>query len=65
MSDTTIQTGPFSVIHPLDDVHEEKLYHPELGRLRMTWRVRACLMVLQAYLAGMLLMLTWRVLTGL
>jgi hypothetical protein len=65
MSDTTIRNGLFPVIHPLDDVREEKLYRPELGRLHMTWGVRTSLVLLQAYLASMLLLVAWRVLTGL
>ena len=64
MSDTTIHNGLFPVIHPLDDVREEKLYRPELGRMRMTLGVRVSLMLLQGYLASMLLLLAWRVLAG-
>ena len=65
MSDTTIHNGLFPVIHPLDDVREEKLYRPELGRMRMTLGVRVSLAVLQGYLASMLLLIAWRVLAGL
>ncbi len=65
MSDTTIPTGLFDVIHPLDDVREEKLFRPELGRMRLSRRVHVSLLLLQAYLASMLLLVTWRVLTGL
>lgn len=64
MSDTTIRNALFPVIHPLDDVQEEKLYRPELGRMRMTLAVRVSLMVLQGYLASMLLLIVWRVLAG-
>ena len=64
MSDTTLRDGLFPVIHPLDDVREEKLYRPELGRMRMTLGVRFALTLLQGYLASMLLLLAWRVLTG-
>ena len=64
MSDTTIRNGLFPVIHPLDDVREEKLYRPELGRMRMTVGVRVSLVVLQGYLASMLLLIAWRVLAG-
>lgn len=64
MSDTTIHDGLFPVIHPLDDVREEKLYRPELGRMRMTLGVRVVLTVLQGYLAAMLLLIGWRLVTG-
>ena len=66
MSDTTLRNdGLFPVIHPLDDVREEKLYRPELGRMRMTLGVRVALMLLQGYLTSMLLLVAWRVMTGL
>ena len=65
MSDTTLDTALFRVIHPLDDVQEEKLYKPELGRMRMTRGVRFSLFLLQGYLASMLLLVVCRVLTGL
>jgi hypothetical protein len=64
MSDTAIRTGAFPVIHPLDDVREEKLYRPELGRMRMTWGIRLSLVLLQVYLASMLVLVGWRVLSG-
>jgi hypothetical protein len=61
MSDTTLPNGFGPVIHPLDDVPEEKLYHPALGRMPMSRTVRAMLWLLQTYLAGMMLLLLWRV----
>jgi len=64
MSETTLRDGLFPVIHPLDDVREEKLYRPELGRMRITRGMRVVLTLLQGYLASMLLLLAWRVLTG-
>lgn len=64
MSDTTFSRVLLPVIHPLDDVPEQKLYRPELGRMRMTPRVRALLLTLQLYLAGMCMLLAWRVMTG-
>jgi hypothetical protein len=65
MSDTTFAPDLLRVIHPLDDVPEEKLYRADLGRLRMTRTVRIALVLLQAYLAGMMLLVAWRVLSGL
>lgn len=64
MSDTTIQTGLFPVIHPLDDVREQKLFRPELGRIRMSRSVRFSLFLLRGYLVGMVLLVAWRVVTG-
>jgi hypothetical protein len=52
-----------SIVHPLDDLPEEKLYRPELGRMRMTGSVRCALLLLQAYLAAMVLLLGWRLFT--
>jgi hypothetical protein len=65
MSDTTFAPDLLRVIHPLDDVPEEKLYRADLGCLRMTRTVRISLLLLQAYLAGMMLLVAWRVLSGL
>ena len=40
MSDTTFTPVLLRVIHPLDDVPEQKLYREDLGRMRMTATVR-------------------------
>ena len=64
MSDTTIQTCLFTVIHPLDDVREQKLFRADLGRMHMSRNVRFALFLLRGYLASMVLMVGWRVLTG-
>jgi hypothetical protein len=61
MSDTTLD---FRVIHPLDDEPEAKLYHPELGRMRMTRPVRVSLLLLRGYLVLMMLLLAARVAGG-
>jgi len=52
----------FSVIHPLDDVHEQKCSSEGLGRIRMTRPVRISLAVLRGYLVAMTLMLGYHVL---
>lgn len=66
---TTAMTGlPVpdpGVVHPLDDAPEEKLYRAGLGRMRITRPVRFSLLLLQAYLACMVMLLGWRVVTGL
>ena len=52
----------FSVIHPLDDVREQKCSSEGLGRIRMTRPVRISLAVLRGYLVAMTLMLGYYVL---
>jgi hypothetical protein len=52
----------FSVIHPLNDVPEQKCSSEGLGRIRMTLAVRISLGVLRAYLIVMSLMLGYHVL---
>ena len=60
-----VSSGLISLVHPLDDLPEQKLFRPELGRMRMTGQVRFALLMLQAYLAAMVLLLGWRLLTTL
>jgi hypothetical protein len=52
----------FRVIHPLDDVPEQKCSTVGLGKIRMTRAVRLSLRVLRAYLILMTLMLGYHVL---
>jgi hypothetical protein len=52
----------FRVIHPLDDVAEQKCSTEGLGKIRMTWAVRVSLGALRAYLILMTLMLGYHVL---
>jgi len=47
----------FRVIHPLDDIMEEKCSSEGLGRIAMTRPVRISLTVLRIYLIAMTLML--------
>jgi hypothetical protein len=65
MSDTTFAPEIFRVIHPLDDAPEQKLYRESLGRMRMTSTVRMALLLLRGYLAAMVMLVAWRVLSGL
>ncbi len=51
----------FSVIHPLDDVREQKCSSEGLGRIRMTRPVRISLAILRGYLVAMTLMLGYHV----
>ncbi len=52
----------FRVIHPLDDIREQKRTSEGLGTIRMTRAVRLSLGVLRAYLIAMTLMLGYHVL---
>ncbi|MES2391766.1 MAG: hypothetical protein V4555_09000 [Acidobacteriota bacterium] len=62
---STLNTTPnleFRVIHPLDDVAEQKCSAEGLGPIRMTPTVRLSLRLLRGYLAAMTLMLVYHVL---
>jgi hypothetical protein len=52
----------FVVIHPLDDVREEKVDTESLGPMAMTWSVRISLLSLRAYLVLMVLLVFYHVL---
>jgi hypothetical protein len=52
----------FSVVHPLNDLPEQKCSSEGLGQIAMTRSVRICLGILRAYLAAMTLMLGYHVL---
>lgn len=52
----------FRVIHPLDDVAEQKCSTEGLGKIRLTPAVRVSLAALRGYLILMALMLAYHVL---
>ena len=52
----------YEVVHPLDDVAEQKVDTGNLGPMTMTPTVRACLFALRGYLFLMFGMLGFRVL---
>jgi hypothetical protein len=52
----------FFVVHPLDDVPEEKVDTEHLGPMQMTKTVRICLFALRGYLLLMFGLLGFRVL---
>lgn len=58
----TIEEREFLVIHPLDDVEEEKVQVKHLGSMRMTPVVRISLLALRGYLMGMMLLVLYHVL---
>ena len=55
-------TNQFVVIHPLDDLPEEKVDTEALGPMPMTMSVRISLLSLRAYLVLMMLLVFYRVL---
>jgi hypothetical protein len=52
----------FHVIHPLDDMAEQKCTSEGLGKIRMTRTVRVSLCILRGYLVVITLMLGYHVL---
>jgi hypothetical protein len=52
----------FTVVHPLDDVPEQKLETEHLGPMPMTTTVKICLYALRGYLLLMFGLLGFRVL---
>ena len=52
----------YRVVHPLEDVAEEKCTSEGLGKIRMTRGVKVSLGVLRGYLVVMTLMLGYHVL---
>jgi hypothetical protein len=63
LDDQIVQGRPaFVVVHPLDDVQEQKVNTEHLGPMRMTRTVRVCLYALRGYLLLMFGLLGFRVL---
>jgi hypothetical protein len=59
--ETSELDGRFLVIHPLDDLPEEKVDTESLGPMAMTGSVRLSLLSLRAYLILMMLLVFYRV----
>ncbi|HKV41898.1 MAG TPA: hypothetical protein VJX67_22025 [Blastocatellia bacterium] len=57
-------TGRFVVIHPLDDLPEEKCAIESLGHIRMTAGVKWSLFALRAYLVLMVVLVFYRFLAS-
>ena len=58
----TLVENEFLVIHPLDDLPEEKVDTKELGPMRMTVVVRLSLLALRGYLVLMMLLVLYHAL---
>jgi hypothetical protein len=54
----------FFVIHPLDDVREEKIDLSRLGPMKLTRTVRVSLMALRGYFILMLMLVVYHVLVA-
>ncbi|MBN9561830.1 MAG: hypothetical protein J0H14_14055 [Alphaproteobacteria bacterium] len=62
--DPTLICAPaVTVIHPLDDAPEEKLFRADLGRMPLTRPLKLALLSLQAHLALILGLIAWRLLS--
>jgi len=60
--ENAIDERDFLVIHPLDDVEEQKVETRHLGSIRMTPAVRLWLLALRGYLMAMMLLVLYHVL---
>ncbi len=60
--ENTIEEREFLVIHPLDDVQEQKVETKHLGPMKMTPAVRISLLALRGYLVLMMLLVLYHVL---
>ena len=56
-----VRNGYFMVIHPLDDLPEEKVDVSALGPMPMTTSVRLSLLSLRGYLVLMMLLVVYHV----
>ncbi|MBW4040131.1 MAG: hypothetical protein HIU91_14955 [Acidobacteria bacterium] len=59
----THQPADLYVIHPLDDIQEQKCSSEGLGLMELTPTVRYSLMALRVYLIAMTLIILYRTLT--
>jgi hypothetical protein len=60
--ETNELTNHFLVVHPLDDIPEQKVDTESLGPMPMTASVRVSLLSLRAYLVVMMLLVLYHVL---
>ena len=60
--ETNELTNHFLVVHPLDDIPEQKVVTESLGPMPMTASVRISLLSLRAYLVVMMLLVLYHVL---
>jgi hypothetical protein len=58
---SNVSEDQFVVVHPLDDVREEKVDTASLGRMSMTLSVRISLLALRGYLVLMMLLVLYHV----
>jgi len=58
---TEVPDNHFVVVHPLDDVPEQKVDTSALGPMPMTTSVRVSLVALRGYLAFMMLLVLYHV----
>jgi hypothetical protein len=61
---STVPLLAHPAVHPLDAPPEQKLFHANLGRMALTPRVKVTLCLLQGYVGVMVLLVGWRLITG-
>jgi hypothetical protein len=59
LSNPKVDDRRFLVIHPLDDVHEQKVETKHLGHMKMTPAVRLSLIALRGYLLLMMVLVLY------
>ena len=59
---TSVPEDCFVVVHPLDDIPEEKVNASDLGTMPMTASVKLSLLALRGYLILMMLLVLYHVL---
>jgi hypothetical protein len=62
LEDMSQERRQYVVVHPLDDIPEEKVDTEHLGPMQMTRTVKVCLFALRGYLLLMFGLLAFRVL---
>jgi hypothetical protein len=58
---TEVPENHFVVVHPLDDVREQKVNSSSLGTMPMTFSVKLSLLALRGYLILMMLLVLYHV----
>jgi hypothetical protein len=58
---SNVSEDQFVIVHPLDDVREEKVDTASLGRMSMTTSAKISLMALRGYLVLMMLLVLYHV----
>ncbi len=63
-SSAVAANAPNRLVHPLDAPAEQKLFHPDIGRMFLTRRAKLALFIVQGYLGVMVLLVGWKLIAG-